>query len=504
MASFEWFQSKVSDLSSDNDRCQVLSELKLAINSHNAAQQKYIAQNLRLEPVFDCLNSSEREEIDAACQILNLLLGSLEPEVVLGQYRENLKRALGHPTSVVKEMAMRELRRAASNTNLIQQLCQDELLLNVVTCLSNDDIAVAKNASSLLCKLGETSDGLRVLFSRDILEGLKNAQKKSDIFRFRVFELVVIVSEHSPEGLQACVSSGLLPALVAELQTEDILLQLNAIEVLTKLALCQHGLEWLQHRGVLRMLADKVTTIDEEPLGSLLLPGLIKFFGNMAHSNPKEFFNEYPSMVSALFETFDTSDMILLGVAMETVGYIATSVEGKFMLHNLGDQMVKAMRKMYEVIECSPTEYRVRAMNTIANIIELKLDVQQTQSLHITKEFFFWFSNDPMTCVTSISQQPFPELRLAGLQVLRVLAEQEWGQHLIMNHPGLLEFLLDRAVETTKLCKDAKYEVVKTIVESPTAVSVFGSENLERFRDFVREGPFFIQTQTEVAIEGAT
>jgi 26S proteasome non-ATPase regulatory subunit 5 len=69
---------------------------------------------------------------------------------------------------------------------------------------------------------------------------------------------------------------------------------------------------------------------------------------------------------------------------------------------------------------------------------------------------------------------------------------------------GLIEFLLDRAIETNKICKDAKFEVVKTIAESPTAATSFGNVTLLRFREFVQEGPFYVQAQTEVAIEGAS
>jgi len=68
----------------------------------------------------------------------------------------------------------------------------------------------------------------------------------------------------------------------------------------------------------------------------VFIAGLIKFFGNIAQLWPKEVFAEYPNVVTALFETFDNPDLVLLGVAMETVGYIGTSVEGKYMLDSLG------------------------------------------------------------------------------------------------------------------------------------------------------------------------
>lgn len=104
----------------------------------------------------------------------------------------------------------------------------------------------------------------------------------------------------------------------------------------------------------------------------------------------------------------------------------------------------------------------------------------------------------------SVCRQPFTELRLAGLQVLRVLAEQQWGQENINSMPGLTEFLLDRRIESNKICKDSKFEVVRTVAESPTAATTFGNVMLLRFREFVREGPFYVQAQSEVAIEGAS
>jgi hypothetical protein len=41
-----------------------------------------------------------------------------------------------------------------------------------------------------------------------------------------------------------------------------------------------------------------------------------------------------------------------------------------------------------------------------------------------------------MELVMSVCHQPFVELQLAALQVLRVLAEQQWGQETINNTPG--------------------------------------------------------------------
>ena len=60
---------------------------------------------------------------------------------------------------------------------------------------------------------------------------------------------------------------------------------------------------------------------------------------------------------------------------------------------------------------------------------------QDTLSLAITKSWFEQLAPNPMELVVSVCHQPFPELRLAGMQVLRVLAEQQWGQENINSKP---------------------------------------------------------------------
>jgi hypothetical protein len=86
-------------------------------------------------------------------------------------------------------------------------------------------------------------------------------------------QVVTNVAVLTKDGLQLGHASGLLPALVAELNGSDLLLQLNTLELLTKLALHEHGLQYLQQHGVLTALANKVATINDDPRASLLLPG---------------------------------------------------------------------------------------------------------------------------------------------------------------------------------------------------------------------------------------
>uniref|UniRef100_A0A1B6GDM1 26S proteasome non-ATPase regulatory subunit 5 n=2 Tax=Cuerna arida TaxID=1464854 RepID=A0A1B6GDM1_9HEMI len=119
-----------------------------------------------------------------------------------------------------------------------------------------------------------------------------------------------------------------------------------------------------------------------------------------------------------------------------------------------------------------------------------------------------WFdllgpTDQVMAKVGEMAQQPFPEIKLAVLMLLQVLAEQPWSQQYIHNTPGLLELLLDRNSDSTMLEKTARFAVIKSLAESPTSEAVFGEEMVKYFQRFTKEGAVYVQLQTEVAIEKA-
>lgn len=73
------------------------------------------------------------------------------------------------------------------------------------------------------------------------------------------------------------VNTGLLHQLLTELFEEsqpDILAQMNCIELLTNLAMTNHGFTWLTEEGVLDKLEVLLSKINSESILALLLPGM--------------------------------------------------------------------------------------------------------------------------------------------------------------------------------------------------------------------------------------
>ena len=65
----------------------------------------------------------------------------------------------------------------------------------------------------------------------------------------------------------------------------------------------------------------------------LSTPGLLKFFGRVGHRHPRKVCERFPRIMVTLLEIVeDDRDANLQNIAVETVGYIGHTVEGKHAL----------------------------------------------------------------------------------------------------------------------------------------------------------------------------
>lgn len=66
-----------------------------------------------------------------------------------------------------------------------------------------------------------------------------------------------------------------------------------------------------------------------------------------------------------------------------------------------------------------------------------------------------------------------------------------------------MEFVLDRSTGQTKEAKDAKFELVGSLVSSSTASEILGSQHYIRLKAYLREGPYYVSAVAAVGTEGA-
>jgi 26S proteasome non-ATPase regulatory subunit 5 len=439
--------------------------------------------------------------VQQVCDAFNIIIHGSEPGQILWRYTPEIYKILSSKLSIVKTLALEEILRVASDSNSLPQLLSKIDLLTLVTeTIADENLGVAIHAMNILKKIGQNEEGIKLLYSGVLLRSIAKLLSLNDIVKFRVYEVIVDIAKNSEGGLSASINSGFLQSLISSLNDDDILIQLNALETLTELALTKVGLDFLEQQQVLQQLADKIARAHETPLSSLLIPGLMKFFGNVAQLCPDEIFSRYPVVISALFEVIESDDQTILAIALDTLGHVSSTVKGKYALQKLGNAMPSTLKKIAEIIKKMPSELRVRGLNNLTRIFSLNKSEQDNRILSLIKSWFDSLSDEPLKLIVSLSKQPFADIRQASLEVLHVIASQEWGQEYIANYPGLVEFLLDRNIESYKKCKEIKFEIVKNLSES--VPNIFDAQTMQRFNKFINEGAFYVDTITEIAVDG--
>uniref|UniRef100_T1J7S9 26S proteasome non-ATPase regulatory subunit 5 n=1 Tax=Strigamia maritima TaxID=126957 RepID=T1J7S9_STRMM len=492
----------LSRLRIDGDAVLILKELKTALLSLPIDDLEGLTRNVSLAPVFDRLNSSDKQQIGLACDLLTSMLTSLPPNCIMPQFQTELHRGLLHPEPFVKEMVLKQIKRCVQQQAFLDN--GRDIAMITVRLIGDDNLSVAKHASEVVVDLNKTVTGFNLIFAPSVVCQMKDLLAKNDTVRFRMHEVIVKIATHSTQGLTKCEEWDLLSYILNEYQLNDILIQLNCLELLSDLAMAEHSLYFLETKGVINDLEKLLQQESMNGVSGFLLPGLIKFFGNMAHVRPKEVCEKHPSFINMLFKFIDSNDHTLLLIAIETVSMIGATVDGKITLEKMREMMKNYTKKLGTAIVNAPSELRVKAMNAASILLDLKVQDQTTDMLSLTELWFSWLASEPMQLLLNLCRQPFADIRCAALGILRSLAHQSWGQQKMSLYPGFLEYILDRNTEGDKEGKDLKFEIISILVSSPTSQEIFGTNGMLKLKEYYKQGPYYVFAHAEVAVDGAS
>nr|XP_023016451.1 26S proteasome non-ATPase regulatory subunit 5-like [Leptinotarsa decemlineata] len=493
----EWCSEVSSKLQREDLRISTLNEIKEHFSSISQLEVSKLVNILSLPLVFDCLNDTNSEQVDLACEVLSLCMNNLSLGESTNKYDIPLERSLNHPYTSVKLMALGEIYRNISKEESLVDICKRmSLFMSILKCLGDNDIAVAKRAFDIMCVIGLSDLGLKTLISSDGMKVAHQVMNVNEVARLRYYEMVINLSKESESNFNLLNSTGVFTDIIEELKSNDVLLRMNVVELLTQLGLSHHGFIFLDKSGVLGELFAMIED-EEQPLTvQLCEPGILKFFGNMARNKPIELLSKYPKFFDRLFSNLESGNLTIVGISLDTLGTIGLSGAGKCALQSTGNRITYAIKTVIKLLPSLPTEVRMRALNCLENLLSVTETV--TDLTQITRKWYLMFGDEPMELILRYAKNPFSEIKLAGLGLLHALANQTWGQEEINNTPGLVEYLLDRNTETVKECKEMKYGIIKLLANS----SIFDSPTTNRLREYVKEGPFYVHVITEIAFEG--
>ncbi|KAK1884640.1 26S proteasome non-ATPase regulatory subunit 5 [Dissostichus eleginoides] len=451
----------------------------------------------RFNVIFSLLHSDDKEQVELCVGILERILLALGPVTLAQSYRVELQGGLTHPNDTVKILALTQIGRMVEHPEASTEILNNhDILAATICCIGEEKMDVAKQAIQSLSKLSHSKPGLDKLFQTDLLKVMKDVMATSDIIRYRIYELVVEISSASPISLGYCAKSGFIAQLLGELTGDDVLTRATSIEMVTSLAYTQHGRKYLAQQGIMDKVSNMIKGADTDPFSALYIPGLVKFFGNLA-------IMDSPQQCNKVFEMALDPDPAMIGVALDTLGLLGSTVEGKQVFHKTGERFKAVWLRMSKIAGAGATELRVRSLHAISQLLTLQPEQQTEDLLALTESWFLLLSNQPMDMIRNISTQPFPELHCGAMRVFTAISTQLWGQKLMISTPSFMEFILDRSAGQTKDAKDAKFDLVGSLVCSSTAAEILGSQHYIRLKSYLREGPYYISAVAAVSTEGA-
>lgn len=117
-------------------------------------------------------------------------MNNLELGESTSKYDISLERALNHSFSTVKLMALTEINRNIPKEKSVSDLTKRRsLLISVIKCVGDNDLAVAKKASDILTTLGLSSLGIKALMSSDVIKVIEEIMDIDEVVRLRIYEV---------------------------------------------------------------------------------------------------------------------------------------------------------------------------------------------------------------------------------------------------------------------------------------------------------------------------
>jgi len=475
----------------------------------------YLETAADLNVVFRWLTSPPKASSQLTAVVnaaVSNLLEFLDPSVVLDKYWRQLVSILeDHKDPQVRRTVVRFLKRSGVDT----RSCPD-LTSALLRSLVDEDLGVAVDAKDVLHGqvVRDHSFATDVVFIGESSPLQELAQNKKETLRLRLYDFVVAVAKISPELAHNSCVHGLLQSLCSELfGTEDFLLQLNVLEMLVDLSQSDHGLAYLGETGVLSKVDNMLNQVSSSPYAPMLMPGFVKFFGRVAQKMPDRFVEDYPNFTQTLSVMLgNEGDDDLRTLALETLGFIATTRAGKRKLNDMGHLDIHS--SLTRLLFRGTPDQKIKALSTIANILQGP-DYPETpaenfyQALNLrageTNNRAELSNNVMMDLLFDFIKQPFADAEpKVAYQVLVAMADKDWGLTKIASHPGMVEYLLDRSQLQSKEMKDARFELNKTLADNPAAAQVFQPQNHRKMQQYVREGPYYVDAQVQVALDEAS
>lgn len=403
-----------------------------------------------------------------------------------------VEKIIKHPNAKVKTVAVRFVEKNLQKSPALHNV---GMVLLFIECLKSEETSIGVPSIQILIDFLSMPSFLEDSAIKHQL--LTTLDGSSETVALRIYSIAVGIAKKNAVLLDKV--EFLLDRCIADTEKDDMLVLMNVLEVLKDLCLESFGLVYLENKGVFTKLMKRVDTINEDPLASLLVPGFMKFFGNVAVVFPDKIFNAYPALITTLFNCLLSNDFQLLFTALDTLGYLAKFEDGKRALDALdADQCSKVLSHVAKAVSNYPSDLKVRALSCFENIFWIDPSgMRNNQINYICQKWFNIMFGTDLSMLLTFCHNPFEDISMNAFKLLRSLSYHDFGQRAVASTGGFIEFMLDRNAKVPLEIKQIKYEIIQVLADSNN----FDAAITLQLQKYVRDGFNYVQGITEVAFE---
>lgn len=438
------------------------------------------------------------------CELIRKMLTPFTyDQIVSEENKDFLIQGLTHFTPEIRYLSLEQVFKCLKSDEFVANMVNSDIFPLVLASIAFQDTRTANKASELLYKIAHTPSGLEAFYGPTCSVMLKQLLQVNGTISFRVYDLIIKVATISNETFSKSESSGLLSEFVKELQSDDLLIKINAIELLNEIAVNPLGLSFLEKANLLGSISAVLDNADDgDVVVGLVKCAVIKFFGNLGENKTIQFepvSNKY-HILEKLDSCLDSLNPEVLTVTITAIGLIGSHLSGLELI----SRNQNLMEKFFQVNESSVGEIKGAFLQSVSKMIFVRddNDLNNEQIEKLTLEVYQRIQGRPSTLTSLIKEAKQPEeyIRIASFACLQAIAYHVWGSELMAQSNEFMDYILNRSTEHTEQGQTWKYAIIQTLLSAPDASRVFGNY-YPQMMVYVRQGAFYRPLEAAAAVE---
>lgn len=316
--------------------------------------------------------------------------------------------------------------------------------------------------------------------------------------KIRQYEAVVELANREKEGLLDESSINTIKELIQDIHSrDDPIYHVNCLQLVADLACSNRGLALLEKENVPQKLIDILNLADP-----IVVPHALKFFYRV---HPTDLETKYPKVLDKICDFCQSDDRQLVDYAVDLIAAIGRGgFRARQVLIRHPEFKKKCLSRLGSTISCADSFLKGRTLKCIEDLLELHEDDPIEEASALSEELYHSIITGEQRMTEqlfSLCKVPFMEVRINAMLVVAAIAIQEWGQKELAAQPEFLKWMLNRSTEICKEGKEAKFEILKTIVKSKTASRYFKGEDFLKLRADFKNGPFHVGVAEEMLLD---